>query len=83
MSLYLTPTEEVIPTPGLTKIKEVRAYVSRSNEYGASDVHDTDNSHWIMGHTDANGEWDHKTSVYRTYTNFNSRNAFMVSAWNN
>lgn len=62
MSLYLTPTEEVIPTPGLTKIKEVRAYVSRTNEYGASDVHDTDNSHWIMGHTDANGEWDHKTS---------------------
>ncbi len=62
MSFYLTSIEDVIPTPGLPKIKEVRAYVSRAEEYGASDVHDTSNTHWIMGHTDSNGEWDHETS---------------------
>ena len=62
MSLYLAPNEDVVPTPGLPKIKEVRAYVSRSTDYGASDVHDTPDSHWIMGFTDADGNWDYETT---------------------
>jgi L-rhamnonate dehydratase len=62
MSLYLAPNEDVVPTPGQPTIKEVRAYVSRSTEYGASDVHDTPDTHWIMGLPDADGEWDHATT---------------------
>jgi L-rhamnonate dehydratase len=62
MSLFLKRHEEVLPPDGLPKIKAVRAYVTRSNEYGASDVHDTPDSHWIMGMADAAGGWDHKTT---------------------
>lgn len=62
MSLFFAPNEDVLPTPGLPAIKEVRAYVSRATGYGASDVHDTANTHWIMGLTDASGNWDHQTT---------------------
>jgi hypothetical protein len=63
MSLYLAPNEDVVPTPGQPKVKEVRAYVSQSTEYGASDVHDTPDTHWIMGLPDAEGGWDHESDV--------------------
>jgi L-rhamnonate dehydratase len=62
MSLYLAPNEDVVPTPGQPKVREVRAYVSQTTEYGASDVHDTPDIHWIMGLPDADGEWDHETT---------------------
>ena len=62
MSLYLGPNEDVVPTQGQPKIREVRAYVSRSEEYGASDVHDTPDTHWIMGLPDKDGMWDHETT---------------------
>ena len=59
MSIYLATNEDVIPTPGQSRIKEVRAFVSRSTDYGASDMHDTSDTHWIMGLPDADGGWDH------------------------
>lgn len=59
MSLYIAPNEDVVPPAGQPTIKEVRAYVSRSDEYGASDVHDTADTHWIMGLPDPQGNWDH------------------------
>jgi L-rhamnonate dehydratase len=62
MSLYLAPNEDVIPPPGQARIKEVRAYVSRATDYGASDVHDTAETHWIQGLPDGDGNWDHKTT---------------------
>ena len=62
MSLYIAPNEDVIPNPRHPKIQEVRAYVSRSEDYGASDVHDTSDTHWILGLTDADGGWDHVTT---------------------
>lgn len=62
MSLYIAPNEDVIPSPRHPKIQEVRAYVSRSEDYGASDVHDTSDTHWILGLTDAEGGWDHVTT---------------------
>jgi len=62
MSLYLAPNEDVVPTPGQPRIKEVRAYVSRATDYGASDVHDTPDTHWIMGLADEAGNWDHETT---------------------
>ncbi len=62
MSLYIAPNEDVLPTPGQPRISEVRALVSRSEEYGASDVHDTPDSHWIQGLPDADGGWDHQTT---------------------
>ncbi len=62
MSFHLTSIEDVVPTPGLAKIREVRAFVSRATEYGASDVHDTPDTHWIMGTPDVDGNWDHQTS---------------------
>ena len=40
MALYIAPNEDVMPNPRHPKIRQVRAYVSRSEEYGASDVHD-------------------------------------------
>ena len=69
---YLAPNEDVIPTPGLPRIREVRAYVSRSTDYGASDVHDTPDTHWIMGLPDASGNWDHN-STHPPITNPMSR----------
>jgi L-rhamnonate dehydratase len=62
MSLFLAPNEDVIPAPGQPKIKEVRALVARSSEYGASDLHDTPDTHWIMGLPDSDGGWDHETT---------------------
>ena len=62
MSLYLAPNEDVVPTPGQPRIKEVRAYVSRATDYGASDVHDTADTHWIMGLAAADGNWDFETT---------------------
>ena len=52
--------DDLKPTPGLPRIKEVRAFVTRASDYGASDVHDTPDSHWIMGQTDKKGGWNHK-----------------------
>ena len=49
MSLFLGLNEDVTVPKGTPLIKEVRAYVSRASEYGASDVHDTPDTHWIMG----------------------------------
>ncbi len=69
---YLAPIEDVIPTPGLPRIREVRAYVSRSSDYGASDVHDTPDTHWIMGLPDESGKWDHN-STHPPITNPMSR----------
>ena len=62
MSLFLAPNEDVVATLGQPRIKEVRAFVSRSTEYGASDVHDTADTHWIMGLPDEDGGWDHETT---------------------
>ena len=60
--MYIAPNADVIPTPGQSKIREVRAFVSRSTEYGASDVHDTADTHWIMGLPNKDGTWDHVTT---------------------
>ena len=60
--MYIAPNADVIPTPGQSKIREVRAFVSCSTEYGASDVHDTADTHWIMGLPDKDGTWDHVTT---------------------
>ena len=49
MSLFLGLNEDVVPEDGQPVIVAVRAYVSRASEYGASDVHDTPDTHWIMG----------------------------------
>ena len=62
MSLFLRKHEEVLPSPDLPKIKAVRAYVSRASDYGASDVHDTADTHWIMGQAAPDGTWDHVTT---------------------
>ena len=47
MSLFLGLNEDVEPEG--PRIKSVRAFVSRAEEYGSSDYHDTPDSHWIMG----------------------------------
>ena len=62
MSPDIATDEDVMPVPGQPGIRTVRAYVPQSNEYGASDVHDTPDSHWIMGLPDAEGGWDHRTT---------------------
>ena len=62
MLLNIANNEELIPNPNQPLIKEVRAYISKGTEYSASDVHDTDDSHWIMGLPDNKGSWDHKTT---------------------
>lgn len=62
MLLNIANNEELIPNPNQALIKEVRAYISKGTEYSASDVHDTDDSHWIMGLPDNKGSWDHKTT---------------------
>ena len=49
MSLFLGLNEDVVPPPGQPVIKEIRAYVTRAEGYGSSDVHDTPDTHWIMG----------------------------------
>ena len=58
----VTSDDDLLPTPGLPVTREVRAYVTHVDEYGASDVHDTSDAHWIMGCTDPDGGWDHETS---------------------
>ena len=72
MSFLLTSIEDVVPTPGQPVIKEVRAFVSRADDYGASDVHDTADTHWIQGLPDADGKWDH-VSTHPPITNPMSR----------
>ena len=62
MSLYFAPNEDVVPAPGSPKIKEIRAFVPRPSEYGASDLHDTADTHWIMGRSDSGGGWDYETT---------------------
>ncbi len=69
MSICLTPVEDVIPTPGLPKIKEVRAFVSRATEYGASDVHDTADTHWIKVWGVVNGDQCDQCSKREPYSN--------------
>ena len=55
MSLFLGLNEDVVAPDDQPKIKEVRAYVTRAggdgigSEGGASDVHDTADTHWIQG----------------------------------
>ncbi len=60
MLLEPKPFSDVRPYRGGPKIKEVRALVSRADGYGASDVHDTPETHWILGQTAADGSWDHE-----------------------
>ena len=60
MLLEPKPFTDVRPYRGGPKIKEVRALVSRADGYGASDVHDTPETHWILGQTAADGSWDHE-----------------------
>jgi len=62
MLLEPTPFDDVKPYGGGPRIKEVRALVSQSEGYGASDVHDTPATHWILGQTAADGSWDHETT---------------------
>ena len=62
MSLYLKPIEDVMPVSRQPRIKEVRAYVSRADAYGASDVHDTPDTHWIMGRAGDDGSWNYETT---------------------
>ena len=57
MTTFFAPSEDPVAPAGNAVIVEVRAYVSASTEYGASDVHDTPDSHWIMGMPDASGGW--------------------------
>ena len=53
MSLFLGLNEDVVPPEDQPKIVAVRAYVTRAGdigaEGGASDVHDTADTHWIQG----------------------------------
>lgn len=60
MLLEPTPFDDVKPYRGGPKIKEVRALVSQAVGYGASDMHDTPDTHWILGQTAADGSWDHE-----------------------
>jgi L-rhamnonate dehydratase len=62
--MYFTPPQAGDVSPGSTQpeIIEVRAYISDPEGYGASDVHDTADDHWIMGQPDADGSWDHDTT---------------------
>lgn len=53
---------EVTPQAGQPIIKDIRAYVSDADDFGASDVHDTSDEHWIAGRPDPDGGWDHETS---------------------
>ncbi len=52
--------EDVKALAGRLRIKEVRALVSQVEGYGASDVHDTPETHWILGQTAKDGSWDHE-----------------------
>jgi L-rhamnonate dehydratase len=49
MSLFLGLKEDPLPSPSCPRIVAVRAYVTRAEGYGSSDVHDTPDTHWIMG----------------------------------
>ena len=52
------PFDDVKPLRGQPKIKQVRALVSRADGYGASDMHDTPDTHWILGQTAADKSWN-------------------------
>lgn len=62
--MYFHPPKqrEVSPQTGQPVITEVRAFVSDADEFGASDVHDTPDNHWISGCPDQNGNWDHEST---------------------
>ena len=46
-TLFLGLNEDVVAPADAPTIVAVRAYVSRASDYGASDVHDTPDTHWI------------------------------------
>ena len=56
------PFDDVRPLRGRSKIKEVRALVPRADGFGASDLHDTPDTHWIQGQVAADQSWDHKNT---------------------
>lgn len=62
--MYFHPPKsgDVTPYSGQPVIREVRALVSNADQYGASDVHDTPDTHWISGCPAADGTWDHRSS---------------------
>jgi len=62
--MYFHPRKsgDVSPQKGQPIIKEIRAFVSDADDYGASDVHDTPDTHWISGRPDAGGDWNHQTT---------------------
>ena len=62
MLLEPTSFDDVRPFRGGPKIREVRALVSKAEGYGASDVHDTPETHWILGQPAADQSWDHETT---------------------
>lgn len=62
MYLYPPQINDVSPNRGQPLITEVRAYICEVDGYGASDVHDTPDTHWIAGQPDTNGSWDHETT---------------------
>ncbi len=77
--MYFHPPKsgDVTPQSGQPVIREVRALVSNADQYGASDVHDTADTHWISGRPAADGTWDHiathppianPMSIYPTYS---------------
>lgn len=73
MSLFFDVSEDPVSPANEATIVQVRAYVSASTEYGASDVHDTADTHWIMGMPDpATQKWDH-VSTHPPITNPMSR----------
>ncbi len=62
MLFHSPKSSDVGPAAGQPAIRQVRALVSQASEYGASDVHDTPDSHWISGCPDKDGSWDQKTT---------------------
>ena len=62
MYFYPPKSGDVTPKSGQPVIREVRALISNPDQYGASDVHDTPNTHWIAGCPASDGSWDHQTT---------------------
>ena len=60
MLLEPKPFGDLKTLPGQPKIREVRALVPKVEGFGASDLHDTPETHWILGQTAPDGSWDHK-----------------------
>ena len=55
MHFHPPKSGDVTRRNGQPAIREVRALVSNAYDYGASDVHDTPDSHWISGCPAADG----------------------------